>query len=120
MVEGGGLELYTYEPFENLGVFTLLRPTFITILAVSLFIFFMIIIPKFNNKMINGFTVLSLSAISILVAAQLLFYEGFFVDEIGLGGDSVSFYLFLAIAGMGIINLTLYFSKKEGLKQPPN
>ncbi|MGX6444386.1 hypothetical protein ACWM35_14350 [Neobacillus sp. K501] len=112
--------MYTYEPFENLGVFTLLRPTFITILTVSLFIFFMIIIPKFNNKMINGFTVLSLSAISILVAAQLLFYEGFFVDEIGLGGDSVSFYLFLAIAGMGIINLTLYFSKKEGLKQPPN
>lgn len=114
------MELYTYESFETLGVFTLLRPTFITILAVSLLLFFIIIIPKLKNKMINRFTVLSLSAISILVSAQLLFYEGIIVDEIGLGGDPVSFYLFLAITCMGIINLSLYFSRQVRLKHPPN
>jgi len=60
--------------------------------------------------MINGFTVLSMSAISILVSGQLLYYSGIIVDEIGLGGDPVSFFLFLAITGIGIINLIIYFS----------
>lgn len=79
--------MYTYNSFESLGVFTLLRPIFITILVVSLLLLCIIIIPKLKNKMINGFSVLSLTSISILVSGQLLFYSGIIVDEIGLGGE---------------------------------
>ncbi len=102
--------MYTEKSFETLGAFTLLRPIFITILVISLLLFFIIIIPKLKNEMINGFTVLSLSAISILVSGQLLYYSGIVVDEIGLGGDPVSFFIFLAITGIGIINLIIYSS----------
>ena len=113
------VEMYTYESFETLGVFTLLRPIFITILVVSLLLFFVIIIPKFKNKVINGFTVLVLSVISILVSGQLLFYHGIIVDEIGLGGDPVSFYIFLAIVGIGILNLIIYFSRRGRINKEP-
>lgn len=105
--------MYTYDSFENLGAFILLRPIFSTILVISLILFIMLLIPRFNSKIINGFTVLSLSAFSILVSGQLLFYNGIIVDEIGLGGDPISFFIFLAIVGMGIINLIIYFYKNE-------
>lgn len=104
--------MYTYESFETLGAFTLLRPIFITMLLISLFLFAVMVIPRLNNKLINGFTVLSLTAILILVSGQLLFYSGIIVDEIGLGGDHVSFFMFLAIAGLGSINLITYFTIK--------
>ncbi|HZH59021.1 MAG TPA: hypothetical protein VEY70_05530, partial [Metabacillus sp.] len=61
-----------------------------------------------RNKMINKITVLSVSSITILVSVQLLFYSGIIVDEIGLGGDPVSFTLFLTIFGFGIINCFVY------------
>ncbi|MCM3257309.1 hypothetical protein JNUCC32_12480 [Paenibacillus sp. JNUCC32] len=102
--------MYTHKSFETLGTFTLLRPIFISILVVSLLLFFILIIPKLKNKMINGFTVLSLSVISIFVSGQLLYNSGIIVDEIGLSGDPVSFYIFLAITGIWIINLIIYFS----------
>ncbi|OOC62646.1 hypothetical protein [Paenibacillus ihbetae] len=102
--------MYTYKSFETIGAFTLLRPIFISILVVSLLLFFIMIFPKLKNKMVNGFTVLSLSAMSIFVSGQLLYNSGIIVDEIGLSGDPVSFYIFLAITGIGIINLIIYFS----------
>ncbi|MEF7438294.1 hypothetical protein V4V36_13490 [Paenibacillus lautus] len=102
--------MYTHKSFETLGTFTLLRPIFISSLVVSLLLFFILIIPKLKNKMINGFTVLSLSVISIFVSGQLLYNSGIIVDEIGLSGDPVSFYIFLAITGIWIINLIIYFS----------
>ncbi|WP_338448686.1 hypothetical protein R4Z09_21055 [Niallia oryzisoli] len=104
--------IYTYNSFESLGVFTLHRSIFITILIFSILLFFTIIIPRFQNNMINGFTVLTHTVVSILVSGQLLYFDGIVVDEIGLGGDPVSFILFLAIAGIGIINLIVYFSVK--------
>ncbi|MBM7587490.1 hypothetical protein JOC86_004063 [Bacillus pakistanensis] len=58
---------------------------------------------------ISGIQVLSLSIISILVSAQVLFYSGIIVDEVGLGGDAVSTYLFLAIVGFSILNPIIYF-----------
>lgn len=105
--------MYTYKSFETIGAFTLLRPIFISILIVSLLLFFIMITPKLKNKMINGFTVLSLSAILIFVSGLLLYNSGIIVDEIGLSGDPLSFYIFLAITGIGIINLIIYFSTQR-------
>ncbi|MFS0613326.1 hypothetical protein [Lederbergia ruris] len=101
--------MYSYEPFESLGAFTLFRPTFWAILIVTLLLFLGILIPRFRNKMINGFAVLSVSAILVFVSGQLLFYSGIIVDELGLGGDAVSFILFLAIAGLSFVNILVYF-----------
>ncbi|MCP3738133.1 hypothetical protein [Rossellomorea sp. BNER] len=101
--------MYTYESFETLGAFTLLRPIFITFLIVSLILFLIVILPRTKNKRINGFTVTSLSIISILISAQVLFYDGVIVDELNLGGDAVSFYMFLAIVVFSILNPIIYF-----------
>lgn len=109
--------MYTEKSFETLGAFTLLRPVFSTILIATLLLFLIIVIPKLKNKMINGFTVVSMTAISALVSGQLLYYSGIIVDEIGLGGDPVSFYLFLAITGTGFINLVIYFSTHGNIRR---
>lgn len=103
--------MYTYEWFETLGSFTLLRPIFVTFLIVSLILLVIIILPRTKNKVINGFTVACISILSILVSAQILFYCGIIVDEINLGGDAVSTYLFLAIAVISILNLIIYFGR---------
>lgn len=104
--------MYTFKSFETLGTFTLLRPVFVVILIISLILFFLMIIPRFKNKIVNGFGVASLSTVSIIVSAQLIFYVGVIADEINLGGDAVSIYLFLAIAILSIVNPIIYFNKK--------
>ncbi|MBS4178328.1 hypothetical protein [Lederbergia citrea] len=105
--------MYTYDSFESLGAFTLLRPVFVTFMIISLLLFLVMLIPRFKNKFINGTAVISLSAISILVSSQLLFYSGIIVDEVGLGGDAVSTYIYLAIVGLSIINPYLFFTQRK-------
>ncbi|MFV8830360.1 hypothetical protein [Alkalihalobacterium sp. APHAB7] len=104
--------MYTYDSFETLGVFTLLRPIYITVLVMSLLLFFIIIIPKLNTRWLNVFAIISLTVLFILFSGLLLYFSGIIVGEIGLGGDAVSFDLFLAILVIGIINLVIYFSKR--------
>ena len=105
--------MYTYESFETLGSFTLLRPIFVTFLIVSLILLVIIILPRTKNKIINGFTVACISIPSILVSAQILFYSGIIVDEINLGGDAVSTVLFLAITVINILNFIIYFGRRR-------
>ena len=81
--------MYTYESFEILGSFSLLKPIFVTFLIVSVILFFIVILPRNKSKILNGFTVICISSLSILVSAQILFYSGIIVDEINLGGDAV-------------------------------
>ena len=103
--------MYTYESFETLGSFTLLRPIFVTFLIISVILFFIVILPRNKSKILNGFTVICISSLFIVVSAQILFYSGIIVDEINLGGDAVSTYLFLAIAVISILNPIIYFGR---------
>lgn len=105
--------MYTYNSFETLGAFTLLRSIYITVLVMSLLLFFIIIIPKLNTRWLNGFTIISLTSVFILISGLLFYYSGIIVDEIGLGGDPLEFILFLAITVIGIVNIILYFLKCE-------
>ena len=105
--------MYTYDSFVTMGTFTLLRPILITFLVVSVLLFVLILIPKAKKKFINGFSVISLSLLSIWVSAQIIFYQGIIVDELNLGGDSTSFFLFLAITGISCLNLIIYFKRNE-------
>lgn len=105
--------MYTYESFERLGAFILLRPIFLTFLIISLLLFLVVVIPRLKNKIINGFTVICISTISVVVTSQLLFYDAIIVDEINLGGDGVSTYMFLAIIVFSILNTILFFISGE-------
>jgi hypothetical protein len=78
-------------------------------------LFLFVLVPGFKNKLINGFTVISISTVSVVVSVQLLIGIGIIADEINLGGGPVSNILFLVIAGFGLINPFIYFftQKKE-------
>ncbi|MCF6136590.1 hypothetical protein [Pseudalkalibacillus berkeleyi] len=104
--------MYTYESFEILGAFTLLRPVFITFLVISLLLFVTVLLPKPKTKFLNLFTVISISIISLIVSTQVLYYDAIIVDEIGLGGDEVTTYMYIIVAVFSIINPLIYFVRK--------
>jgi hypothetical protein len=108
--------MYTYEPFGTLGVFTLLRPVFITLLLASILMFLLVITPILQTKMVNALAVIGLSVVSVILSAQLLFYNGIIVDEINLGGDPFTFYMCVAILLFNIINPIVFFiTRKPGV-----
>ena len=96
-----------YSSFEIFGAFPLLRPILFLLLAVTIILFITLLIPKIRVYLLNGFAVISLSVVTMLVAMQVVYYHAIIVDEIGLSGDPVSIYLFLAIASFGIVNSLL-------------
>lgn len=103
--------LDTYDQFEAAGAFTLLRPILITFLIISLLLFGLVVWKNAKRLLLNRFTVISISLISILVSAQVIYYSAIITDETGLAGDTVSTFLFLMIAGFGLLNPILYFSR---------
>jgi hypothetical protein len=52
--------MYTYDSFETLGVFTLLRPIFVTFIIAAIFMFLIIILPKLRRKIASGLSVVGL------------------------------------------------------------
>ncbi|USK32132.1 hypothetical protein LIT25_16110 [Bacillus sp. F19] len=106
--------MYTYDSFETLGAFTLLRPIFVTFIITALLMFFIIIFPKIRLKMVSGLSVVGLSIVSVIASAQLLYYDAIIVDELGLGGDVVTTYMFLVILILGFVNpITFYIRRKN-------
>ena len=92
--------------------FIYLRPiliAFIVFLTAS----FLIILLQHQNKIINQFNMFSLILISVTVSSLTLFCEGYIVDTYGLGGDSITSYMWLAVIGLSLINIIGYYSKKE-------
>ena len=105
--------MYLYESFESSGTFTLLRPVYLTLVIIVLLLFLAIVIPAIRRNFITGFTVVSLSAVLVIVSAQIMFYHAVIVDEIGLGGDSIAFYSFLIVTAASFVNLLIYFGSKS-------
>ncbi|GGE79075.1 hypothetical protein [Priestia taiwanensis] len=101
--------MYSYKSFEIAGEFVLLRPVFITLLVASFIIFIFVVTPKLREKMVNGLAVVGLSIVSTLLAAQLLFYNGIIVDELGLGGDELQFDMAIVILLFSIVNPIVFF-----------
>ncbi|MGI2326807.1 hypothetical protein [Planococcus sp. YIM B11945] len=105
--------MYTYETFETLGVFTLMRPVFYTALFISVGLFAAIIFMKRSGNFLNGFAVIGISAATVMLSGEVLIYDSIIVDELGLGGDSLSFFLFLATFVLGFVNPFVYFAKRS-------
>lgn len=63
--------------------------------------------------MASGLSVVGLSIVSVIASAQLLYYDAIIVDELGLGGDAVTTYMFLVILILGFVNpITFYIRCK--------
>ncbi|MGG0823542.1 hypothetical protein ABE099_11725 [Paenibacillus turicensis] len=79
---------------------------FILLLVCSLFA-----MAFFKRKIINGFTVISFSVTFLFVSALLLYQTGIIVDELGIGGDPISFVMFIAIACLALFNPIYYYRR---------
>lgn len=96
----------------DLATFVYLRPVFIffiIVLAISLII---VIFQKKKRTFINGFTIMSISLICSVASIIMMYQIGMIADELVLGGDSVSFTLFIAVAVLSLMNPIVYFYKK--------
>ncbi|MFJ7932097.1 hypothetical protein [Peribacillus sp. NPDC096448] len=97
---------------EGLEIYDFLRLVFI-IFIISLIV--ILLIQKKRSNLVNGFTVSITSIISIIVSGINLIIIGYIADELNLGGDVISSYLFLIILGLSIFNLFIYFKNKNSI-----
>jgi Mg/Co/Ni transporter MgtE len=95
---------------EGLEIYDFLRLVFITFI-ISLIV--ILLIQKKRSNLVNGFTVSITSITSIIVSGINLIIMGYIADELNLGGDVISSYLFLIILGLSIFNLFIYFKNKN-------
>lgn len=87
------------------------RPVFITMISVLLLLVILILFKK-KWKQLNGFTVISISLICLIVGAINIWQEGIVVDEFNLVGDAVSFVMFLVIVVLSFLNPVLFSIKR--------
>ncbi|WP_159887761.1 hypothetical protein [Paenibacillus puerhi] len=96
---------------DGMTVFTNFRPIyilFILILATSLIV---MVSLKNYEKLMNGSTIVGFSLVSSAVSAYLTYQIGILSDELAIGGDPVSFLMFMAIVFLSAANLLVYLIK---------
>lgn len=99
---------YTYEKFEQDGVFTLLDPLFTTILIFSVLL--LITVYKFSPP---AKVILFVSAFTIIIGAQLMVSIGILADELALGGSAKTTTLFILTCVIHVITLVLAFKREK-------
>ncbi|BAH45659.1 conserved hypothetical membrane protein [Brevibacillus brevis NBRC 100599] len=90
----------------------LLRFVMITFIISLVVISVAILLQKKKGNLVNGFTLSMISAISVTVSGTNLMMMGYIADELNLGGDDMSTYMFFIIVGLNILNFLLYLKKE--------
>lgn len=97
----------------NIEVFTQFRLVFGLILLFLGLFFILSVLPKGRDVTVTFFSVLAVSITHSLIAVALIWTEGVFLDSFSLSGDSITFYMFLAILALSIINPVVYKLKNK-------
>ncbi|WJQ80483.1 hypothetical protein [Brevibacillus brevis] len=90
----------------------LLRFVMITFIISLVVISVSLLLQKKQGNLVNGFTLSMISAISVTVSGTNLMMMGYIDDELNLGGDVMSTYMFFIIVGLNILNFLLYLKKE--------
>jgi hypothetical protein len=98
---------------ESTNIFINFRPIYILFIIVLIISLLLMILRKNRHTMINGFTIAIITLISLAVSAYLTYQIGILSDELGIGGDAVSFMMFIVVAVLSLVNLLVYASKRE-------
>lgn len=101
----------------NMEVFTEFRLVFIVILAILGIFLILSLIPKGRNVVVTFFSVLTVSITHLLIATSLLVTENFFLDSYNLDGDAITFYLYLGIVVLAIVNPIVYKVRNKRSKR---
>ncbi|GIQ68565.1 hypothetical protein DUZ99_00020 [Xylanibacillus composti] len=94
-------------------VFDDFRPIYISFIFILIILLISIILYKNRLGMINGFVITSISLIILIASIYMTNLAGVLTDELSMSGDAVSFYMFIMVALLSIINVVAYFYKKR-------
>jgi hypothetical protein len=100
---------------EGMEIYDFLRLVFITFIISLIVISAILLVQRKQSNLVNGFTISIISTISIIISGINLIIMGYIADELNLGGDVISSYLFLVILGLSIFNLFLYLKNKNNI-----
>lgn len=82
------------------------------IIIFSLFVILILILMK--KSVVNVFSVSMLAFVSCVVSGINMIILGYIADEVPSGGDPITFYLFLIVLTLSIVNMFLVSNKKKG------
>lgn len=92
----------------DLELFTQFRLVFGVILAILVLFLILSLIPKGRDTMITFFSVLAISITHLAIATALLIVENSFLEDFTLDGDQMTFYMFIGILVLAILNPVVY------------
>lgn len=92
----------------NIEVFTQFRLVFGLILVFLGLFFILSVLPKGHDATVTLFSVIAVSVTHALIAVTLIVTENMFLEDFSMEGDSITFYMFLAILVLAIINPIVY------------
>ncbi|MEO4053304.1 acyl-CoA dehydrogenase [Solibacillus sp. CAU 1738] len=103
---------FTYDKFEQDGIFTLLDPVFTTIAVFSVLFCIAVFLLKPSAKL-----VLFVGSFTIIITVQLFWLSGILIDELALSGGSKDFILLIVTAIAQVIAIVAgYFFENKGKK----
>lgn len=94
-------------------VFNEFRPIYSSFIGILIILSIYVILNKNRLDKWNGFMVISISFITLIVSTYMTYLAGVLTDELTLSGDPVSFYMFIATALLSIINVIAYFYRRS-------
>lgn len=101
--------------FIQQALFTDFRPIFI-VMVVILTIFLLLSILPQGNKGVSFGTVLLVSGIHLVLGGMLFYTESELIQTLDLTADELTLYLFIAIAGLSILNPIVYYFRNRRRK----
>ena len=92
----------------NIEVFTQFRLVFGLILVFLALFSVLSVLPKGHDPIVTFFSVIAVSVTHALIAVALIVTENMFLEDFTMEGDSITFYMFLAILALAVINPIVY------------
>jgi len=87
----------------------LLQPIQISSAVLALLMLVLMFVPNVCEKYFNWLSLSLISALSLFVSAQTVWFSAILADELGLGGDSTGFMLFIGTAIITVLYLAVYY-----------
>ena len=85
-------------------------------LSMGIFIFSLLVVLiliLMKKSVVNVFSVSILAFVSCVVSGINMIISGYIADEVPSGGDPITFYLFLIVLILSIVNMVLVSKKKK-------
>lgn len=101
----------------DMEIFTQFRLVFGLILAVLLVFALLSLLPKSQGTGVTFFSVLSISVSHLLIGTALIIVENTFLEDFTLDGDPLTFFMYLGIVGLAILNPIIYKLRNKRRKR---